>query len=174
MTLRHLAASVALAATLLLSACTITILPDPRGDQIDRPPVAGPRLVVIERFEATRTSYRVGDGMAFRIRTNQAGFVTLTAYNPDGSTYPIARNVPVSGNRVETIPGPFSRILFTAEPPVGRHIVRAHFTPERTPESVSFRGIATLDAWLAAIFLEIRAYGFGAEDVAEVRVDIRR
>jgi len=170
---RPLTIASALAAALLLSACTITILPDTGAPHVYRPP-AVTRPVAIQSFEALRPSYRLGDTMFFQIRTTGPGYVTLTAYNPDGSTYPIARNVPVQGNRVETIPGPNSRIVFVAEPPVGRHIVRAHFTPERTPESVSFRGIASLDAWLAAIVFEIRAYGFDVDDVAEVRVDIRR
>jgi hypothetical protein len=172
MNLRHLTTASALAAALLLSACTITILPDTGGPNVDRPPVVV-RPAAITSFEALRSTYRVGDTITFRIRTTSPGYVTLTAFNPDGSSYPIARNVAVRGNRLETIPGPDSRIVFFAEPPVGRHVVRAHFTPERTAETVSFRGIASMDAWLAAIVFEIRAYGFDVDDVAEVRVDIR-
>ena len=162
------------AAALLLHACTITIVPDPAAPQVDRPRVGQVRPVVIERFESFRPWYRVGDSVSFRVRTNQSGFVTLTAFDPDGTTYVIARNVPVAGNRIETIPESFGRTTFVAVPPTGPHLVRAHFTPERTPELVSFSGIASLDAWTSAISVEIRAYGYTVDDIAEVRFDVLR
>jgi hypothetical protein len=176
MTLRRLAPALALvAATLFLQACTVTIVPDPADPRVDRPRIVVPvRSVVIERFESARPWYRVGDRVSFRIRTNQSGFVTLTAFDPDGTAYVIARNVPVFGNRIETIPQPLGRTSFVAAPPTGPHLVRAHFTPERTPERVSFRGIASLDAWTNAISLEIRGFGYTVDDIAEVRFDVLR
>ena len=152
-----------------LSACTITFFPDPTFDR-PRPT----QSAVIERFESFSSSYRVGARVSFRIRTNQPGYVTLTAFDPDGSVYVIARNVAVRGNRIETIPAPLGRTVFVAVPPTGMHSVRAHFTPERTSEQIRFVGIGSRDAWLAQIVLEIRAFGYGAEDVAETRFDIRR
>jgi len=163
----------AIAALPMLAACVITIVPDQGSPQVDRPR-PDPAAVVIERFESNRSSYRVGDTLSFRIRTNRPGYVTLTAYDPDGSVYVFARNVQVRGNRTETIPAPFGRTRFTVTSPVGLHVVRAHFTPERTPESVVFRGVGSLDAWLAQIVLEIRGFGFGAESVAETRFEVRR
>jgi hypothetical protein len=175
MTLCRLAPGLALvAAAVVLQACTITIVPDPAAPQVDRPRVAPARSVVIERFESVRPWYRVGDRVAFRIRTSQSGFVTLTAFDPDGTSYVIARNVPVVGNRIESIPEPLGRTTFVAAPPTGPHLVRAHFTPERTPERVSFRGIASLDAWTNAISLEIRGYGYTVDDIAEVHFDVLR
>ena len=175
MTLRRLAPALVLAAAaVLVQACTITIAPDPVAPQVDRPRVRLARSAVIERFESVRSWYRVGDELSFRIRTNQRGFVTLTAFDPDGTTYVIARNVPVAGNRIETIPESFGRTTFVAVPPTGPHLVRAHFTPERTPELVSFSGIASLDAWTSAISVEIRAYGYTVDDIAEVRFDVLR
>lgn len=166
---RRTAILLAAAAAVGLSACTITFYPDV---SVDRPrPVSS---AVIEVFESSWSSYRVGDRVSFRIRTNQAGYVTLTAFDPDGSVYVIARNVAVRGNRVEVIPAPFGRTTFVAAPPTGVHLVRAHFTPEPTPERVRFVGTGSLDAWLAQIVLEIRGYGYGAEDVAQTRFDIRR
>jgi hypothetical protein len=174
MTLRLAPALALVAAAALLQACTITIVPDPAAPQVDRPRISPARSAVIERFESIRPWYRVGDRIAFQIRTNQSGFVTLTAFDPDGTTYVIARNVPVAGRRIETIPEPLGRTSFVAAPPAGPHLVRAHFTPERTPERVSFRGIASLDAWTNAISLEIRAYGYTVDDIAEVRFDVLR
>jgi len=152
-----------------LSACTITFFPD---STVDRPRTT--QSAVIERFESFSSSYRVGGRVSFRIRTNQPGYVTLTAFDPDGSVYVIARNVAVRGNRIETIPAPLGRTVFVAIPPTGMHIVRAHFTPERTSERIRFVGVGSLDAWLTQIVLEIRAFGYSAEDVAETRFDIRR
>lgn len=166
---RRIATLLAIAAAVGLSACTITFYPDASVDR--------QRLVqsaVIERFESVSSSYRVGNEVSFRIRTNQPGYVTLTAFDPDGSVYVIARNVPVRGNRLESIPGTTGRTVFVAVPPTGVHLVRAHFTPERTPEHVRFVGIGSRDAWLAQIVLEIRPFGYGAADVAETLFDIRR
>ena len=120
------------------------------------------------------SSYRVGDRIAFRIRTNRPGYVTLTARDPDGSVYVLARNVAVRGNRVEIVPAPLGRVSFVAAAPLGLHLVRAHFTPEPTPERVTFVGSASLDAWLAQIVLEITGFGFGANDVAQTTLTIRR
>jgi len=161
----------AIAALPMLAACVITIVPDQGSPQVDRPR-PDPAAVVIERFESNRASYRVGDTLSFRIRTNRPGYVTLTAYDPDGRVYVFARNVEVRGNRTETIPT--GRTVFRAISPTGLHVVRAHFTPERTPESVVFRGVGTLDTWLTQIVLEIRGFGFGAESVAETRFEVRR
>ena len=166
---RRIAILLAVAAAVGLSACTITFLPDA---SVDRPRPAP--SAVIERFESSSASYRVGSRVSFRIRTNRPGYVTLTAFDPDGSVYVIARNVAVRGRRIESIPTPSGRTAFVAVPPTGLHLVRAHFTPEPTPERVRFVGIGSLDAWLAQIVLEIRGFGFGAEDVAETRFEIRR
>ncbi len=166
---RRIAILLAAAAAVGLSACTITFFPDVA---VDRPrPV---RSAVIESFESFASSYWVGSQVSFRIRTNQPGYVTLTAFDPDGSVYVIARNVAVRGNRWESIPGPSGRTVFVAVPPTGVHLVRAHFTPEPTPERVRFVGIGSLDRWLAQIVLEIRPYGYGADDVAQTRFEIRR
>ena len=166
---RRIAILLAIVAAVGLSACTITFYPDL---SIDRPRLV--QSAVIERFESSTTRYRVGDEISFRIRTNRSGYVTLTAYDPDGSVYVFARNVPVRGNRLESIPGTTGRTVFVAIPPTGMHLVRAHFTPERTPERVRFVGIGSLDGWLTQIVLEIRPFGYGADDVAETRFEIRR
>jgi len=166
---RRIAILLTIAAAVGLSACTITFYPEV---SVDRPRLV--RSAVIERFESFSSSYRVGSRVSFRIRTNQPGYVTLTAFDPDGSVYVIARNVPVRGNRVESIPAPFGRTTFVAVPPTGVHLVRAHFTPEPTPERVRFVGIGSLDGWLTQIVLEIRGFGYGAEDVVETRFEIRR
>lgn len=171
MTRRHLLPLV-LAAAWTLSACTITFVPAD-GPVVDRPRPAPSASAAIERFESLSSHYRVGDRIAFRVRTNRTGYVTLTARDPDGSVYVLARNVPVRANRTEVVPAPFGRVSFVAAAPVGLHVIRAHFTPEVTPERVVFVGRASLDAWLAQIVLEIGGFGFGADDVAQTTLTIR-
>jgi hypothetical protein len=161
---------VALVAT--TAACTITFVPGDVLVDVERP---APRPAVIGRFESVRDSYRVGDRVTFRIATAQPGYVTLTAIDPDGSVYVIARNVRVEGGgRTQVIPGPDTRIAFVAVPPTGRHAVRAHFTPRRTAESVAFTGVVGIDAWFARIRLELTGTGIAFEDTAEVRFTITR
>lgn len=163
-------AVVALVAT--TAACTITFVPADVVVDVDRP---APRPAVIQRFESVRSSYRVGDSVAFRIATATSGYVTLTAIDPDGSVYVIARNVRVEGGgRTQVIPGPDARIVFVAAPPTGWHAVRAHFTPRRTAESVVYGGAVGTEAWFARIRLELTGTGFGIEDTAEVRFTIAR
>lgn len=152
----------------MLAACTVTITPDLGSSQ-----VSTPRPAPIELFTSDRSSYRVGDSVSFRIRTRQSGFVTLTAFDPDGQVYVLARNVEVRGNWTETIPAPSGRTRFIATSPVGTYVVRAHFTPERTPETVVFRGVFTLDTWLTQIVLEIGNYGYSGEDVAQTSFQVR-
>lgn len=163
-------AFVALVAT--TTACTITFLPGDVLVDVDRPLA---RPAVIERFESVRSIYRVGDAVSFRIATATSGYVTLTAIDPDGSVYVIARNVyVVGGGRAQVIPGPDARIAFVAVPPTGRHAVRAHFTPRRTAETVVFRGVVGIDSWYARIRLELTGTGYDIEDTAEVRFTIAR
>lgn len=154
------------------AACTITFVPTDVVVDVQRPAV---RPAAIERFESVRAIYRVGDRVSFRIATRDAGYVTLTAIDPDGSVYVIARNVPVfGGGRTQVVPGPDARIAFVAVPPTGRHAVRAHFTPRRTSESVVYAGVVGGDAWFARIRLELTGTGYGIEDTAEVRFTIAR
>lgn len=161
---------VALVAT--TTGCTITFVPGDVRVDVDRPPA---RPAVIERFESVRGVYRVGDPVSFRIATATSGYVTLTAIDPDGSVYVIARNVRVEGGgRTQVIPAADARIAFVAVPPTGRHAVRAHFTPRRTAETVVFGGVVGSDAWTARIQLELDGTGYVLDDIAEARFSIVR
>jgi hypothetical protein len=166
-----LRALVLFASVLALGACTITITPDGSGATgWVRTEPAG----IISEFAATREAYRIGERIEFRIRTNAPGYVTLTAQNPDGSVYVIARNVPVAGRRVEVIPSRSGRLGFVAGPPTGTHLVRAHFTPAATDERIVLTGTATLDGWMTRLLIELRGFGLGTEAVAESRFGIVR
>jgi hypothetical protein len=167
------AASVVILAGLLAS-CTITFEPVVEVRPEPRPTVrfTAPQ---IERFEPDRgdaSRYRVGDPIGFRVRTNADGFVTLTAIDPDGSVYVFARNIPVRGGRTEVITGLSPRQRFVVDPPLGRHRVRAAFTPARTDERVVYLGIVGYDRWLNQISLELRF--FDAFDQRETTFSVTR
>ncbi len=170
---RSVAASIAVVVLVAtMAACTITFVPTDVVVDVERPVV---RQAAIARFESVRAIYRVGDQVSFRIATREAGYVTLTAIDPDGTVYVIARNLPVfGGGRTQVVPGPDARIAFVAVPPTGRHAVRAHFTPRRTNEAVGYAGVRGNDAWFARIRLELTGTGYAFEDTAEVRFTITR
>ena len=161
---------VPLALSIALGACTITI--SPGGSTVA--PIRVEAEGIITVFDPTREAYRIGERIEFRIRTSGPGFVTLTAYDPDGSVYVIARNVPVEGGGIEVIPPRSGRLGFVAAPPTGTHLVRAHFTPTRTDERIVLTGTATMDGWLARLMVELNGYGLGTEAVALARFAIVR
>lgn len=157
---------------LVLPACTIRVVPGDVSGVIVVDPGPPPRPAPISSFRSSRSNYRVGDLVSFEIVTRESGYVTLTAIDPDGYVYVIARNVRVQGRQRVTIPDPNGRIVFRADPPTGPHAVRAHFTPARTAERVVFHGVSGSGAWTLAIRAELEGSGYLVEDVAEVRFNI--
>ena len=149
-TLRLAVAAVAVA--LLASACTITVRPGGfAGSDLS---LSG----VIQDFQPTRgrgSDYYVGENVEFRIVTNRAGYVTLTALDPDGKVYVFERNIPVQAG-TSYLPVPGARHVYTVNPPVGRQTVRASFTSDRTSGSVSYVGRYGDGDWTSAIQLDIR------------------
>jgi hypothetical protein len=142
---------------LLLSACTITFEPwvEVRPTVDPRP---GPRIEIFEPERGVGASYRVGEPIGFRLRTNMDGYVTLSALDADGSVYVFARNVRVRANRTQVISGISPRQQFVVDPPTGRHYVRASFTPDRTTERVVYIGVRGRDGWLQRITMELRPF----------------
>ena len=170
---RPIGALAALALFVSLAACTVVVEPWPSHWTISAETTT--RIAAIQEFRPNLghgATYRVGEPISFRIRTSEDGYVTLTAIDPDGSVYVFARNVPVRGGRLEFIDGVGPRRLFRVDPPVGEHVIRAHFTPGRTDESVIFAGVRGYDRWQARIELELRVFPRG--DIAETRFTVRR
>lgn len=154
-----------------LTACTVYVRPGP--------PVPGPIGVpldnVITSFQPTRgpgAVYYLGENIQFRIRTNQSGYVTLSAMDPDGRVYVLARNIYVPAYRTTIIPTPDMRVTFSAAPPTGFHRVRASFTSSPTsPGEVRYQGRYGASAWSSAIDRDIE--GFPVRDVADTSLTIR-
>ncbi len=162
-------APVALVLGLALSACSIYVRP---GTPVQ---VGVPLDNVITYFEPTRGSgatYFLGDGIEFRIRTSDSGYVTLSAMDPDGRVYVFARNIYVPGNRTVILPTPEMRVSFSAAPPRGLHRIRASFTSARTdPGHVHYSGRHGEGDWTSAIEIDIR--GYPVRDVAVTTLYIR-
>lgn len=153
----------------LLTACTVTFVP---GDVTVRGRVRfGIELnEVIRVFEPTRGSgaiYGLNENIAFRVVSNQTGYVTLTAIDPGGSVYPIIRNVYVRAGESRIIPNSGDRVTFSLQPPRGLHRVRASFTPSATSGRVVYRGVVTEDRWTQSIVTEVQPYQ--VRDIVETR-----
>jgi len=159
----------ALVLSLALSACSIYVRPGTParfGVPLDN---------VITSFEPTRgagATYFLGDGIEFRIRTRDSGYVTLSAMDPDGRVYVFARNIYVPANRTVILPTSEMRVSFSAAPPRGLHRIRASFTSTRTnPSHVRYSGRHGEGDWTSAIEIDIR--GYPVRDVAVTTLYIR-
>lgn len=150
---------------LLLAACTITISPAP-GVTI----TLSDEILEFYPTRGAGATYFVGEQIEFRLTTRTAGFVTLTAIDPDGTVYELSRNVRVPGGTV-FIPTREQRVVYTAAPPRGTHRIRVSFTPRQTDGTVIYRGRRGDAEWSAAIELEIRPHE--VRDVAETSLVIR-
>ena len=154
-----LRAAAAVAVLLLLSACTVTFLPGETEVRTRGRVTFGFELdPVIRSFAPARgegSTYRVGEAIAFDIRTDRDGYVTLSAIDPDGDVYVFARDLYVRAGTTR-ITGPSSRTEFALVPPRGLHRVRASFTDAPTRGRVTYRGVAGGDAWTATIRTDIR------------------
>lgn len=167
-TVRSLTAALLFPVLLLLGGCTITFVGP--GDGI----VAAP-APVIERFEVRGSDeVRVGQQIAFQIRTRIDGYVTLTSLEPNGEVYVFARNIPVVGGRTVVLDGRSQGGVFVVEPGSQRgwHRVRASFTSAPTdPGRVRFVGRVGESEWYGAIRIDIEP--FDLSDVAEARFYVR-
>ena len=173
---RRLAPWLALAAVaVLLSGCTVYFV---EGDRTESGRVTIDLELdeVITSFAPTRgtgSTYRIGQQIQFQLRTRQDGYVTLTAIDPDGTVYPIARNLRVYAGQMNVLSGSQIGVRFIADPPTGLHRVRASFTANRTDTSrVEYRGRSGEEGWSSAIRIELRSAN--VRDVAETYFYIER
>jgi hypothetical protein len=171
----HVRSLAAVALVFALASCTVTFEPlDPASSAAPSRPVERPQAAIAQFVpdRGVSSTYRIGEPIAFQIRTREDGFVTLTAIDPDGSVYVFARNIEVRGGRTNVINGLGPRQRFVITAPEGLHRVTAHFTPRRTEEAVTFRGVVGYDNWQARIRIELQPYPTGG--IAETRFLVRR
>lgn len=157
--------------TLLLGACTVTFVPDGSVAVNARVRFGIELNNIIDIFEPTRGSgaiYSLNENISFRLRANQSGYITLTAIDPDGTVYPIIRNVFVRAGETRIIPNSSDGVAFTLAPPRGLHRVRASFTPSATDITrVRYTGVITEDRWTNTIVTEVRPYQ--VRDIVQTR-----
>jgi len=157
--------------TLALSACTVYVRPGSPGPTH----VTVPLDNIITSFAPTRGAgavYYVGETIQFWIRTNRSGYITLSAMDPDGRVYVLARNIFVPAYQTTILPTREMRVSFSAAPPTGLHRVRASFTPSRTnPGQAQYQGRNGLQSWSIAIDHDIGSYP--VRDVADTTLTIR-
>ena len=168
----------ALGLVLALGGCTVYLTD---GETSVRPSVRGritfgiPLNEVISVFQPSRgvgANYRVGESIAFDVRTESDGYLTLTSIDPDGYVHTFARNIFIRGGRTVTLEGPESRHIFTVEPPRGLLRIRASFSSDRTDTSrVRYQGQRGEEAWTQSISVELRPYD--VRDVAETHIYVR-
>ena len=156
---------------LLLGACTVTFVPDSSVSVNARVGFGIDLNNVIGVFEPTRGSgavYSLNDTISFRVRANRSGYVTLTAIDPDGTVYPIIRNVFVGAGETRIIPNSSDGVQFNLAPPRGLHRVRASFTLRPTDISrVVYRGVITEDRWTNSIVSDVSPYE--VRDIVQTR-----
>lgn len=160
---------------ILLAGCTVYVVPGDRAVQ-GRISISLDLDQVITTFQPTRgpgATYRLGEQIEFAIRTNESGYVSLTAIDPDGSVYTFARNIWVEAGRTTMLPSRGSRVAFVADPPTGLHRVRASFTRDRVDTTrVRFEGRSGEEGWTTALRVELR--DASVRDVVETYLFIER
>ncbi len=152
---------------IILSACEIHVPSSRYGLR------TGEVIILFEPDRGRNSNYVIGDRIRFRIRTNQTGYITLTAIDPDGSIYVLSRNVYVRSGITTTIPTADMRVQFRASTPTGLHRVRASFTPRPTDvRHVVYQDTYGVDVWTKSIVTEIEPYPENSRDIVETNLYI--
>ena len=154
-------------ALLILSACEVHIPSSRYGLR------TGEVITVFEPDHGRGSIYNTNERIRFRIRTNQSGYVTLTAIDPDGGIYPLSRNIYVRAGINTIIPTPDMQIEFRAAPPIGLHRVRASFTPNPTDGRVIYRNTRGVEVWTRSIVTEVQPYPENSRDIVETDLYIQ-
>ena len=159
---------------MVLSACTITTRFDGGLSgrvRFDTPVRAD---TIISEFRPTRghgSLYRIGEDIAFTIRSGRSGYVTLSYLDSHGNYATFARNIYIRAGR-STIAGPDPRHHFTVAPPRGPMQIRASFTTDRTNESrVRFVGHGGNNSWNTVLVLDMQ--GQPLYDAVQTWIEVR-
>lgn len=75
----------------------------------------------------TGSSYLVGEQIQFRGQSPQSGYMSLTAIDPDGTTYVFEENIPVRAGQDFTLP---NGKTYSLTPPRGLHRIQAAFSTQ--------------------------------------------
>lgn len=143
-----------------LSACTLTFRPGGIGGfSGDIGFDFGNNIIDIAPDRGEGATYYDGEYVGFYVTTNRAGYVTLTAKDPDGRVYVFSRNhyVQAGSNYIDGPAngrGRFQVIL----PPVGYHQVRASFTASPAGRSIVYEGSYSDYIWEQRIIADLNPF----------------
>ncbi len=122
-----------------LSACAFYVTPQPSTSVRVRPipSPSEPDVVVtnvseISAFAPTRgegSVYNLGESISFEVRTGGSGYLTLTAYGPDGTASVLSQGMYVPGG-TSFLPTAESGVSYDLAPPRGLHRVTATFSSD--------------------------------------------
>lgn len=125
-----------------LSACAFYVTPQPSTSVRVRPipSPSKPEVVVtpevitseISAFAPTRgegSVYNLGESISFEVRTSGSGYLTLTAYGPDGTASVLSQGMYVPGG-TSFLPTAESGVSYDLAPPRGLHRVTATFSSD--------------------------------------------
>ncbi len=122
-----------------LSACAFYVTPQPSTSVRVRPlpSPSKPDVVVnnvseISAFAPTRgegSVYNLGESISFEVRTSGSGYLTLTAYGPDGTASVLSQGMFVPGG-TSFLPTAESGVSYDLAPPRGLHRVTASFSSD--------------------------------------------
>ena len=82
-----------------------------------------------------KTIFLEGEAMAFKVRSDRDGYLTMLAIGPTGGITVLApnshmRSVPVVKDQAILLPSPDMPFTVRVEPPFGVHRIKAFVTPE--------------------------------------------
>lgn len=120
-----------------LSSCVFYVKPEPNRSVRVRPAptVSDPEIIITDAGQITAfapargagTAYSLNESISFHLQTDQSGYVTLTAYGPDGVASVFAQDVYVPGGEI-SLPTPESGVSYQLAPPRGLQRVTATFS----------------------------------------------
>lgn len=121
---------------LSLSACAVYVTPEPAPSTSVRvrplpntqPEIAVTDVSQISTFVPTRgerSVYGLDESISFRVLTTGDGYLTLTAYGPDGVASVFAQGIYVEGGVVTYLPSAESGVSYDLGPPRGLQRVTA-------------------------------------------------
>ena len=78
-----------------LSACSVYVTPDDGVGRVGYGIELGEVMTGFAPGRGEGATYYVGETITFLVRSREAGYLTLTAIDPDGLVYVFARNIPI-------------------------------------------------------------------------------
>lgn len=121
--------------------------------------------------------YRVGSQVSFTYSLERAGFITLVAYDDNGRTYEVERNVSTAAGtqrlpRADDTNASGGKAAYIVDPPTGPQRVFLIYTDRAAPSSARVSGTFRPGDLPGALRAFTAASGSSAYDVVETRFEV--